>query len=264
MVRPGRKPVNVSMLNLWEFDWYKALHLLRDGTQLPRDPGFERLNYRIAADQLKWWKKATRGEILGEMRPGEPPPFTEYATTAERVRAKQEWLKRGWAHLNQWAELERQGEIANLERQLKPRKIQALAERREIWKMLIEARTESDVKEACRQWKALPDVRAMGMTTFPEHIEANLREFLRMKRDSRFPRSAYADESRLEFLARGMAGVLVGVSPMTAEARLRNMKHTHGGPLWDNQKKVCQCWRCENARYAEYTKAIVRSFGMPE
>jgi hypothetical protein len=252
------------MLSVWEFEWYKAFHLLRDGTQLPPDPGFESLNYRVALDQLEWWKKASSKQILGEMRPGEPPPFTEYATSAERVRAKQEWLKRDWAHLYQWAELERQGEIANLERQLKPRKIHALAERREIWKMLVEGRTESAIKEACRQWKGLADVRSMGMTTFPEHIEANLKEFLRMKKDRRFPRSAYADESRLEFLARGMAGVMVGVSPMTAEARLRNMKHTKGGPIWNDQGKKCQCWHCENARYAEYTKAVSRSFEIPE
>ena len=263
-MRPGRKPVNLGMLSVWEFEWFKALHLLRDGSQLPLDRRVETFNRHFAACQLEWWKKTTPEQILGDMGSIKPPPFTEYATTAERVRAKQEWLKRERVHLRQWAELERQGHIADLERQLKPKKIQALAERREIWKMLVEARTEAAVKEACRQWKALADVRSMGMTVFPEHMEANLKEFLRMKRDSRFPRSAYADESRLEFMARGMAGVMVGVSPMTAEARLRNMKHTQGGPLWDKQKDICKCWRCENAHFAEYTNEVIRSFEISE
>ena len=260
MAKPGRKPVDLGMLNVWEFEWYKAFHLLRDGSQLPRDPAIETVNRRVALRELDWWKKASPQQILGDMRPGNPPPFTEYATTAERVRAKQQWLKREWAHLKEWAELERQGEIADLERQLKPRKIHALAERRRIWKALVEARTESALKQACEQWNALADVRVAGMTPFPDHVETNAKECLRMKRDSRFPHSTYSDESRLEFLARGMAGVMVGVSPMTAEARLRNMKHTPGGPLWDAQQKICRCWRCENARYAKYAEAVGRSF----
>jgi hypothetical protein len=249
---------------MWEFEWYKALHLLRDGAQLPRNPMFESLNRRVSADLLKWWKQASPGQILGDMRPGTPPPFTEYATSAERVRAKQEWLKREWTHLKQWAELERQSQIANLEWQLKPKQIHALAGRREMWKALVQARTEPAVISACREWKALADVRAMGMTPFPDHVAVNGKEFLRMKENRRFPRSTYADDSRLEFLARGMAGVMVGVSPMTAEERLRNMKHTSGGPLWSDKEKLCKCWRCENARYAAYMKAVMRTFGVSE
>lgn len=264
VARPGRKPINLGMLNLWEFEWYKAFHLLRDGSQLPHDSKIETVDRRVALRELEWWKKAKPQQILGDMRPGNPPPFTEYATTAERVRAKQQWIKREWAHLKEWAKLERQGEIADLERQLRPRKIHALAERRQIWNALIEARTESAVKQACQRWKALADVRAMGMTPFPDHLETNFQEFLRMKKDSRFPHSAYADESRLEFLARGMAGVMVSVSPMTAEARLRNMKHGPGGPIWNEHQKICGCWRCQNARYAEYIEAVGRSFEASE
>jgi hypothetical protein len=51
----------------------------------------------------------------------------------------------------------------------------------------------------------------------------------------------------LEYLARGMAGIMANVSPMTAIERLRNMKHTEGGPLWKeepNERKYCNCWRC--------------------
>jgi hypothetical protein len=69
-------------------------HDLRDGAQLPRNPAFESLNRCAAAEQLKWWKTAAPRQILGDMRPATPPPFTEYTSSAERIRAKQEWLKR--------------------------------------------------------------------------------------------------------------------------------------------------------------------------
>jgi hypothetical protein len=74
-----------------------------------------------------------------------------------------------------------------------------------------------------------------------------------LKRNTRFPRSAYGDDSRIEYLARGMAGVLAGKSPMTGVERLRNMKHTRGGPLWvtvegnyvlPEKEQYCGCWRC--------------------
>ena len=79
-----------------------------------------------------------------------------------------------------------------------------------------------------------------------------------MKRNRRFPRSSYADESRLEYLARGMAGVMMEVSPMTAMERLRNMKHTVGAPMWNETEKWCGCWRCRlqrsHALYKHYER----------
>jgi hypothetical protein len=79
-----------------------------------------------------------------------------------------------------------------------------------------------------------------------------------MKRNPRFPRSAYADESRLEYLARGMAGVICEVSPVTAIERLRRMKHTVSGPLWNEGKKLCECWRCERHRWRETYRHLER------
>ena len=112
------------------------------------------------------------------------------------------------------------------------------------------------LKNVCEEWASLRDVRAQGLVVFPNHILANAREFLRMKRDKRFPKSdsPAVDEGRLEYLARGMAGILADVSPMTGIERLRNMKHTEGGSLWRGVKlsdgsfakgmESCQCWRC--------------------
>jgi hypothetical protein len=88
---------------------------------------------------------------------------------------------------------------------------------------------------------------------------ANGQEFLRMKANNRSPKSNHAafDESRLEYLARGMAGILTEISPMTAIERLRNMKHCAGGPLWRKEPgglEQCVCWRCEGIRWRTLTK----------
>ena len=48
MGKRGPKPVDMRKLNVWEFEWYKALHLPRDGTQLRPDPVFVRVNRREA------------------------------------------------------------------------------------------------------------------------------------------------------------------------------------------------------------------------
>lgn len=256
MAKRGRKPIDIRMLNLWEFEWYKALHLLRDGTQLPSDPTFERVNRKGAAAQLEWWKKAKLEEILGDMLRRNPPAFSELAKTHERVSARKEWVERERRWLKEWAELDRQGAIVALEWQLKPRKIHALAERRKIWDAFIQARTVAAVQDACEQWKSLRDVQLAAMTCFADHVLVNVKEFLRMKRNRRIPRSSYADESRLEYLARGMAGVIVGVSPMTAIERLRNLKHGPGGPLWSEAHKHCECWRCEKQRWRNYYEEI--------
>jgi hypothetical protein len=101
------------------------------------------------------------------------------------------------------------------------------------------------------------------MTAFPQHVVENAAQFLFMKRNRRFASSSYGDDARLEFLARGMAGVLCGVSPMTAIERLRNMKHQRGGPLWATKEgdhvlpeaeQYCKCWRCSITRASKVTE----------
>jgi len=68
----------------------------------------------------------------------------------------------------------------------------------------------------------------------------------------------YADNSRLEYLARGMSGVLLGVSPMTAIERLRNMKHDASGPLFDEKTQKCKCWHCDLERQRAFAESIRR------
>jgi hypothetical protein len=84
-----------------------------------------------------------------------------------------------------------------------------------------------------------------------------------MKQNARFPRSTYGDDARVDYLARGMAGVMCGVSPMTGIERLRNMKHDRSGPLWmtsegnrplPEREQYCACWRCKIEKSSKLTE----------
>jgi hypothetical protein len=258
--RRGRKPLHLGLLCTWEFEWYKALHLLRDGTQLPPDRNYVVVNERETKGQLQWWKKASLKEILGEMQPGTPPPFDELPD-GEREKAKKHWEMKEWRWLKDFAERQREAEIAAQERWLKPRETPAQAERRKNWETLADPEAPiKAIEHCCEEWKSLRDVRAQGLGVFADHVLANVEEFRRMKRDQRYP-GPDADDSRMEHLARGMAGVMVGASPITAIQRLRLMKHEPGGPLWvekesweDANGKTnevpahCRCWRCSLKR----------------
>jgi len=254
--RRGRKALHLGLLCTWEFEWYKAFHLLRKGTQLPPNQDFVVANQLAANEEVQWWKKATVKEILGEMQPGTPPPFDE-VPEGERENAKKQWEMNEWKWLEEFAERQREAEIAGLERWLKPREMAISAERRKIWESLVDPDASLRVIErSCGEWKNLPDVCAQGFSCFADHVLVNVAEFQRMKDDQRYP-GLDADDSRMEHLARGMAGVMVGASPMTAIQRLRLMKHDKYGPLWvEKQTWVdakgksnevpahCRCWRC--------------------
>jgi hypothetical protein len=258
--RRGRKPFHLGLLSTWEFEWYKAFHLLRDGTQLPADPDYVTANERATREELEWWKKASFKEILGGMQPCTPPPFDE-VPEEEREKAKKCWEMREWKSLKDFAERQREAEIATRERWLKPRETPARAKRRENWETLADPDASIDaIDHSCQEWKSLPDVRAQGLGVFADHVLADMEEFRRMKRDQRYP-GPDADDSRMVHLARGMAGVMVGASPITAIQRLRLMKHEPGGPLWvekesweDANGKTnevpahCRCWRCSLKR----------------
>jgi len=247
MGKRGPKPVDMGLLNVWEFEWYKAFHVLRDGTPLPGSHAVTAPPPHISKVQIRSWiqrlKEMSEEEWLKTNR-------RACATISEKEVSEIDGPIRD-VDL-EFARWEKADEIAELERYLNPRKIPAQNERRMLWANLVRARTAPALKKVCDEWASLPDVRAWGLTCYPAHILANMGEFLRMKRDVRFPKSESVtfDESRLEYLARGMAGVLVGVSPMTAIERLRNIKHTQGGPLWTKEPgglKYCKCWRCSLA-----------------
>jgi hypothetical protein len=243
MGKRGPAPVDLGLLSFWEFEFYKAFHLLRDGMPLP--PKY--------ASPMGLTPQEIRG-ILTQLRAITPEQFWLATNRTAVELGKPMNLRRPPSSMDlMWAEQERDGEVRWLEHELKPPSIEARAARRRIWVDLVRANTYAALRKACGRWARLPDVRRAGMTPFPKHVLENAAEFLSMKRNKRFPRSNYGEEARLEYLARGMAGVLSGVSAMTGIERLRNMKHDRSGPLWatrqgnyvlPDQEQYCRCWRC--------------------
>jgi hypothetical protein len=254
MGKRGPKPVDMGLLNVWEFEWYKAFHVLRDGSSLPGTQAVYAPPLHVSRKQIRSWVEQLRGIDEDEyLRINE--------LTIEKISGKKDETlnptnESDLSVQRSWASGQKQSEIAELDRYLNPSKIPLEAERRQLWNALWRAQTLPVLKNVCDQWASLRDVRAQGLVVFPNHILANAREFLRMKKDKRFPKSdsPAVDESRLEYLARGMAGIMANVSPMTGIERLRNMRHTKGGPLcrgvklpdgsFARGKESCQCWRC--------------------
>ena len=252
MSKRGPKPVDIGLLNVWEFEWYKAFHVLRDGTPLPGSLAMVGPPLHISTKQIRLWIERLKGMDEDEF-------LRINRLTCERISGENDLnpntpvQSEGQEMQRFWARSEKESEIAELEKYLNPKRIPMQAERRELWTNLVRARTLPVLKKVCEQWASLPDVRAKGLTSYPDHILANAREFFRMKRDPRFPKldSPAMDESRLEYVARGMAGILADVSPMTGIERLRNMVHMQGGPLWKKEPgglEYCNCWRCGIAR----------------
>jgi len=114
-----------------------------------------------------------------------------------------------------------------------------------LWDALIRARTPEAVRRVCKRWEKWLHPGS-GLRVYPQRLAKHAREFLKIMRNDRYPRSPRpsSDEKRLDFFARGMAGVDVGISPLTAIDRLRKMKHT----------RTCECWRCYWKRMKEFER----------
>jgi hypothetical protein len=256
----GPKPVDYGLLSVWEFEFYKAFHLLRDGYALPagQRPPVSGLSRSEASSFLAMLKRMSDEDYYLATR----------KLTAEFDRHVN--LERPPISVDRlWAESQRNEEILWLERLLKPQRPKAEIAGMKIWRDLLRANTYADVRKVCGRWSRLPAVLRAGLTPFPDHVRTNAAQFLAMKRNKRFPKSAYGDDSRIEFLARGMAGIMVNVSPLTGVERLRNMKHSPGGPFWTERegnqplprdRQRCDCWRCNIKRGNELTKSLQGPF----
>jgi hypothetical protein len=256
MGKRGPKPVEYGLLSVWEFEFYKAFHLLRDGCALPA-------RQRTPVSRLTFSEASTFLTVLKRMS------AEDYylATRKLAVECGQSCnLDRPPMLVDiEWAESQQREEIVWLERLLKPRRPKAEIAGMKIWRDLVRANTYADVRKACGRWSRLPSVLGAGLTPFPDHVRTNAAQFIAMKRNKRFPKSDYGDDSRIEFLSRGMAGIMVGVSPLTGVERLRNLKHVPGGPFWAEHegdqplpraRQHCGCWRCGINRGNELTKAM--------
>ena len=134
-----------------------------------------------------------------------------------------------------------------------------------VWQALWQASTPDTVNRACEEWNRLP--RRYRDQSVSSLVAAHAQSFVDMKDDARFPRSKWADEARITYLARGMAGLLLGISPLTAIERLRKVTHKRGHPLFvkdlpgypfapievgmPSRNWKCVCWRCVLKRKTE-------------
>jgi hypothetical protein len=243
----------MEALNGWEGWWFVGFSLLRDGVAPPRI-SFDappHWNPRQAKAQIEALKAVDFQEVCREMERQQQRqlgrPLNEHERGLITVRADS-GLRDLINNETTWLQQFRQT----------TQMLETKTERHQIWTELVRSRTVSAVKDACRQWENLPGIRGSGRLLYPGHVFANAQEFLRMKADRRFPRSTYADNSRLEYLARGMAGVMAKVSPFTAIRALRSLKHTSGGALWNEAEQQCRCWRCDNKRLKSALDSIRR------
>jgi hypothetical protein len=256
----GPKPPDYGLLSVWEFEFYKAFHLLRDGYALP-------------ARQRPPVSGLTRSEASGFLATLKRMSAWDYYLATRRLTAEFDQrtnLEKPPTSVDlEWADSQRNEEMIWLERLLKPARPKAEAAGKKIWRDLLRATTYADVRKACGRWSRLPTVRGAGLTPFPDHVRTNAAQFLAMKRNERFPKSSYGDDSRIEYLARGMAGIMVSRSPMTGIERLRNMKHSPGAPFWiereGNQplprdRQRCGCWRCNIKRGNELSNSLQGPF----
>jgi hypothetical protein len=255
MGRRGPK-LDYGLLSVWEFEFYKAFHMLRDGNALP-------VRQRLPVSGLS---RSEASSFLTTLRQMSGDDY--YLATRKLARECGVTLNLEKPPIPIdlfWAENQRDEEIAWLKGLVKPK--QRIGERAgvKVWRDLLRAETYADIRKVCGRWSRLPQVIGAGLTPFPDHVRTNAAQFLAMKQHKRFPKSDYGDDSRIEFLARGMAGVMVDKSPFTGIERLRNMKHSFGGPFWTERegtqplprnRQYCNCWRCGIDRGNELTKVM--------
>ena len=124
MGKRGPKPVDVGLLNVWDFEFYKAFHQLRDGIALPArnfppPSGFSASELRVILVRLKSMSPAEYWRVQQQMT----------AEFGESVNLEQAPTKLDI----EFADRDLKEEIYSLERTVIPRKIHAQAQRCEIW-----------------------------------------------------------------------------------------------------------------------------------
>jgi hypothetical protein len=139
-----------------------------------------------------------------------------------------------------------------------PKNVKARAASFRVWELLWQATSIVEVVRACKEWKRLP--RRYRDDMIAEVVETHSGLFISMMNDPRFPRSAWADDARIKYLAAGTAGVLMGRSPLTAIERSRKITHSEGHPFFNDG--CCSCWRCVRDRRHERV-VVLEGVGPP-
>ena len=250
MTKRGRKPVNMGLLNTWEHQFFMAFHNLCDGHSLPPE--------MMPADLLP--DKPKLRNIVTQLQNIKPEQYWLSIRRIARDEGEKINLNRPPSRADlEWAAKQLAQSIYWLKRELNPPAIRAQLARRKIWNDLISAENFAALKKACGRWARLPDIQG-STACFPKHIVLHADQFFRMKHNKRFPKSSYSNNSRIEYLARGMAGVMADASAMTGIERLRNMKHAKGGPFWHETCQECRCWKCSILTMRKYDSLTISTY----
>lgn len=129
---------------------------------------------------------------------------------------------------------------------------------RKLWEDLKRARTPAQVRRIYKRsnlWlKPRMEFPRGGYMEWQPHIRVlhqQAEQFCQAKLDTRYPardKRESGDYRRIEYLARVMAGLSLGVSPSYGVERLRKMKHN----------EQCPCWRCANHIAPRYRRSLAR------
>jgi hypothetical protein len=249
MAKRGRKPIDYRHLNQLDRECFKGFHSLCKGSDLPATKiellslsGYIQSTAKLlvtlrAMTVSEFW---INYEFDGDNAP--PLPKKEVKHVAERqartIAGFEDEVKELKARV-----------AAALKQVTEPEAIRGQAATYRVWQSLWQAKTATGVVRACERWDNLPSPYADRFVS--AFVVRYTDQFLSMKRDARFPKSAGADDARITYLSAGLAGLIVGISPLTAIERLRKLSHSAGSPLWKEESEVCLCWRCAWRRRQE-------------
>jgi hypothetical protein len=257
MAKPGRKPLDLFTLNKLDRECFKAFHRLCRGTEFPLDLDDAKHMERIAVAQQR-----SERSYLAEIRPMTPKKFwiDVQGGTAESFAKDVAYGRDN--HVAAIASSEREIEdLENLRIEMvavkselsNKRRVSRHAEAGRVWRQLWLATTSAEVVYACEEWDKL--ARRYQDRTMSRVIRESAEQFVKLMKDARFPKSPWADEARIRYLAAGTAGLMMHRSPLTAIERLRKITHRRGHPLWVTG--ACHCWRCRWERRLERARQTV-------
>jgi hypothetical protein len=257
----GRKGLDLVQLDRFDRECHKAFHRLCKGTASPLDA--EEAQYvdrglkaeeESLEEDAKSLQRMTLPEFWTWCEGFHERPFASHQKMAIELRSAA--IASAASRLQETRELREELRLV-IEELTNPRRIKSRDACVAAWRALWHALDGAEVLAACRKWAALP--RRYQDPVFCKEVE-KVREPLAMAMNTaRFPRSEGADKGRITFLARTMAGLMLGVSPTTAEERLRKVSHQPGHPLWSKEGRCCTCWRCVAKRRTRRRKEIGRS-----
>jgi hypothetical protein len=227
----------------YEWLWIETLWGLRDGA-------FVEVN--VGKSGMFMTSNKNGRETMTVVVPGEPRRVLRQPKLVSVTNTTDGWRKRK-------REEEMNFKRARLAARAKAATV--ILPERDLWEALKRAKSAKQVRRICdcsKFWlKArleFPDGSYVEQWPHRRMIDRYAGDFCKSKLDRRYPRRdkrESGDYRRIEYLARVLAGLTLGLSPSTAVERLRKMKHA----------KRCLCWRCASKIGPRYRQTLAEFLG---